>query len=299
VEEKEVPTAIESAASPRQRAARGRSITALLLLLASLVAACAASRKPTLPTRSVRTSTTEAPAGPAPPSPGSAAAPSPGAPAPPSPMPPVTIVIDDPTPEADAPSLLEASRLARERRETARPPIAVITNQNLAEYAKRGNLTIAQPAAKPASSEAEATNDEAEPAAPGPVRDEFYWRDGVRELREKWRQAADELADLQEKAAALRQQFYSEDDPYYRDSRIKPAWDRVLDRLTEAKTEVQQDREKLDAFLEDGRKSEALPGWLREGIELEPDHQPEPTTKDLRSTDATEPVIVNEDPPRP
>ncbi|MFW6206659.1 MAG: hypothetical protein ACOC5J_01865, partial [Gemmatimonadota bacterium] len=63
---------------------------------------------------------------------------------------------------------------------------------------------------------------------------------------------------------------YAQDDPYVRDGRIKPAWDRVLDRIGETRSRNGTLREELQQAVQEGRRAGALPGWLREGIELEP-----------------------------
>ncbi len=102
------------------------------------------------------------------------------------------------------------------------------------------------------------------------ARDETFWRDGVRERRRRLRRAVDEVLALEEQVAGLRLRFYAEDDPYVRDSRIKPAWDRSLERLHRARQDVSSYRRDLDEFLEAGHRAGALPGWLREAAELEP-----------------------------
>ncbi len=262
------------------------------LILSSLVVV-AGGCAPKTPPRTV----TELTPPPAAALPSPAAIPLPAEPAP-VPTPPLTVIIDDPAPEAEGPSLLEASRLAQERKKNAGPPIAIITNQNLAEYAKKGTLIIAP--SKGEAGDPKAAVPESAEGSTGELHDETYWREGVRRRRERWREAVDEKAELEQRAASLRQQFYAEEDPYYRDSRIKPAWDRTLDRIVEVNRQISEARDDLDAFLEEGRRSDALPGWLREGIDLEPeanlaegDARPTPAT-----TDPREPTVVQEPPPR-
>ncbi|MDH3745756.1 MAG: hypothetical protein OES47_11715, partial [Acidobacteriota bacterium] len=59
---------------------------------------------------------------------------------------------------------------------------------------------------------------------------------------------------------------------------IKPAWDRALDRLEGARELVAEASTQLDELIEEGRRAGALPGWLREGIDLEPDRDRERAT---------------------
>lgn len=215
---------------------------------------------------------------------------------------PTTVVIE-PGDAPHKPSLLEASEEAKKKRATAPSPVAVINNDNLAEYAEKGKLTFAEPveheeeqlAQEPDAGAREAgEGDAGEGGAPEPepVGGESYWREGIRERRRLWNEAVELVSDLEERVGTLRREFYSEDDPYVRDSQVKPAWDRVLDRLEEARLEVDTRRAELEAFMEEGRRNGALPGWLREGIELEP--RPEAPDGDLPVLESQEPVVMEE-----
>lgn len=181
-----------------------------------------------------------------------------------------TVKVIDPGGEDEEPlTLLEASRLAKARKKEAGEPIAEITDENLHEFAEGGSVIIL----------------EGEPAAPAPVLppepntndqvdefrdDEAYWRNGALELRMGWRRAVDRISDLELESAALRQQFYAEEDTYLRDSQIKPAWDRVLDRLEQLRERAQRYEQELNTFLEQGQRAGVRQGWLNEGWELEP-----------------------------
>jgi len=58
-----------------------------------------------------------------------------------------------------------------------------------------------------------------------------------------------------------------------RDNQIKPDWDRVLDRLRQTRLDEEAVKQELDAFLEEGRASGAMPIWLSEGEEEEPQQE--------------------------
>ena len=186
--------------------------------------------------------------------------------------------------EAKPRTLYEASVAARAERAMAAPSTVSITNETLHEFQGEG-LTFAEAwegeAAAAAENEAAAaasTGQTAGDPAAEPERGEDYWRTRVRDIRLGLRQAVDELAELEERAASLRRSFYTADDPYVRDAEIKPAWDRALDRIAETRRALFRLGEELGATLEEGRRAGALPGWLREGIELEPgpEELPEP-----------------------
>jgi hypothetical protein len=159
----------------------------------------------------------------------------------------------------------------------------VITNQNLKEYAAKGQITVVSPGKKAGEPEDEAKTE--------PVRDETYWRSRALEIRLRWRHAADEVKELEQSAAGWRRRFYAENDPYVRNGQIKPEWDRVLDRLEEARAEVETAQKELAELLEEGREAGALPGWLREGIEEEPKEEPEPSN----THKVIEPPVVDDD----
>jgi len=84
----------------------------------------------------------------------------------------------------------------------------------------------------------------------------------------------DSILELQERTAELRTRFYATDDPYVRDGQVKPAWDHALQSLEDARRRARQLENELEATLEEGRQAGALPGWLREGMELEPTERP-------------------------
>jgi hypothetical protein len=183
-------------------------------------------------------------------------------------------------------SLAEAARVERERRGEAPPAEIVITDKNLSEYAV-GQLTIADTSNEAADAVAQELSELEREMA----EKEAFWRGGARQIRQEWRDAYDAIEELEAKVFELRQQFYREDDGFYRDAEIKPAWDRAIDQLEAARREAEAKQEELATFLEEGRGAGALPGWLREGIELEP----KPVAKPESVARPSEPVIYEPD----
>jgi hypothetical protein len=165
--------------------------------------------------------------------------------------------------------LVETAKAERERRAHAGKPVAVITDKTLPKYASKGQITVADP--KDKQKKAAAT--EPVPAA-GEVRDEAYWRNRARDIRERWRDAAGDVKKLEQRSTELRQKFYLESDTFTRDNQIKPEWDRVLEQLRQARLDVEATQEELAEFLEEGRNAGVAPGWLREGEEEEPEELP-------------------------
>lgn len=183
------------------------------------------------------------------------------------------VVVDAGEEEGGPQTLVEAARAERERRATSAPPSVVINDKNLQAYAKKGQITVVDPS-KAKGKEASPAAPAAPAAAPGePVRDEQYWRNRGLEIRQRWRQADDDTKELEQKAASLRQKFYAEDDPYVRNNRIKPEWDRTLDQLRQARVEIETSKQELTEFMEEGRVAGVYPGWLNEGFDLEPEEE--------------------------
>ena len=189
-------------------------------------------------------------------------------------------------------TLIEASRAEKERRAHAGRPATVINDKTLPRYARKGQITVMDPKKGKkgaiASPPASASADE--------LRDEQYWRSRARDIRERWRQAADDAKELEQKSAELRQKFYLENDLFVRDNRIKPEWDWVLDRLRQARLDADASRQELSEFLDQGRAAGVMPGWLREGEEDEPkDPDTARKKKDaLPPAQSIEPPVLND-----
>ena len=178
------------------------------------------------------------------------------------------IVIEDETTEAgqQAMTLVESARAERQRRNSTQKAEIVITDKNLPEYAK-GQLTITESSPTvPPDESADSDSAEADTA-----ETEAYWRERGYAIRQSWKEAHERVEELEGDVFNLRMRFYAEDDPYYRDSQIKPAWDHAIEELNQARDEVELRQQELTEFMEEGRVAGALPGWLREGIELEPE----------------------------
>ncbi len=164
-------------------------------------------------------------------------------------------------------TLLEASRLAKAQKQQSQEAVVSINDDNLHEYAKGAEIIILE--SPPAAPEPQL---EPPPVAEegSEVRDEQYWRSRALELRMGWRRTFDQIGELELESAALRQQFYAEDDPYIRDSQLKPAWDRSLDRLDQLRDRSLRYEQELETFIAEGQRAGALQGWLNQGWELEP-----------------------------
>ncbi len=192
-------------------------------------------------------------------------------------------------------TLVEASRIAKAQkaRDGSREPIAKITDENLHEYAEDGKIIVLE--SEPAAPRLDLVAQQAKPEDSGDVRSEDYWRTRALELRMGWRRSVDRIQELELESAALRQQFYAEEDPYLRDSQLKPSWDRVLDLLEDLRDRAGRYEQELDLFVAEGRRAGALQGWLNQGWELEPTEQERDRIEQLAAHQSIDPPILDED----
>lgn len=237
----------------------------------------------------------------------------------------VVVISEGRATEEETLSLYEASERARRERAGAAPRSGsslTITNETLEQHAAGGRISFgggqeavaaeeeetagepgaaeepAEEGSEPAAEPATGGADEQTAAAERPLEQrnpELYWRDRVREARLRWREAVERVEELQGLAEQLRYDFYATDDPWLRDSSIKPAWDRTLVELEEARQDVDFQRRTVEAVLLEGRRSGALPGWLREGLELEPDESRIRRPAAFDEHEAIEPVEAEDD----
>lgn len=207
-----------------------------------------------------------------------------------------TVKVIDEGGGADKPlTLAEASQIAKAQKSRIDPePIAQITDENLHEFAEGGDVIVLEsaPAAAPLNAEPDPT--EAERKDDG-VRDEDYWRTRALELRMGWRRTVDRIEELELESAAMRQQFYAEEDTYIRDSQLKPAWDRVLDLLDDLRERSARYQQELEVFVDEGRRAGALQGWLNQGWELEPTTEERERIEQIPAHQSIDPPVLDED----
>jgi hypothetical protein len=215
----------------------------------------------------------------------------------------LTVVLESGVdPESEQPkSIFAAAQAEKSRRAEIGESKMVLNNQTLKKHSKVGStFVVDESEVEDREGEEARTEDSAAPEETTTELDaeeENYWRQLVYDLRREWRNAYDDIEEFESEIARLRRDFYAEDDPFYRDSQIKPAWDRALKDLEEARRTVERSQAELERAMEEGHRAGALPGWLREGIELEPEIDPEDplAAKDEQFHEPSEPVIVEED----
>ena len=142
----------------------------------------------------------------------------------------------------------------------------VITNENLSDYASKGGLTTANPGTRPATrgvypgtnvtivdSETSETN-----------KRKFFWQQRYMQQLERIAAIKRQIEQLDLEIPALWNDFYSRDDPMYRDGVIKPRLDRSLERREQLGKQLQEEEPKLAQIKEEARQDGAEPGWWRD-----------------------------------
>ena len=138
-------------------------------------------------------------------------------------------------------------------------PGTMITNENMkAVKGAGGVLTFASPADPNAPAY---TPESGAAAAAG--RTEEDWRKLVSSAHGAVANAESLIAALRSKTAKLENDFYSWDDPAYRDGVIKPAWDQAQADLEAAKQSLETAKQRITDLEEEARKAGTPPGWLR------------------------------------
>jgi hypothetical protein len=156
----------------------------------------------------------------------------------------------------------------------ATPTPIVITNETLKSYADQGSITEV---GKPASGRGSPTGRlkvevPTGPVAPGEAtaeeemratEQEQYWRSVYQKQIELVAAIEQQIEVLDREIPGLWRDFYSRDDPAYRDGVIKPKLDRALETRQKLDRDREQARERLPKIVEEARRDGATPAWFR------------------------------------
>lgn len=166
-----------------------------------------------------------------------------------------------PTPAKPAPSTADSPLVAAAKKAKGGKVQTgtVITNDNMKGVkGPGGSVTYANPGDPNAPVY---TPDEA--SAPGGGRTKEDWKAMISSARGAVSNLESRIVSLQSQASKLANDFYAWDDPAYRDGVIKPAWDRALASLEEAKNTLPDAKQRVSDIEEEARKAGVPPGWLR------------------------------------
>ena len=170
---------------------------------------------------------------------------------------------------------------------TATPPINILVSRaggdaampvgSLADFAKRTRLKL--PEGQPRVLTNESVKQLAEgieltttigggpvPRLSGPSRGDgkkATWQQRYRDAVARIAGLESDVKRLESDANRLEQEFYAHDDPFERDAKIKPAWDKAVADLRAAQEALAAARKEPEEVLNAARRDGALPGWFR------------------------------------
>ena len=205
---------------------------------------------------------------------------------------------EDPTPTPRPVGGQSLSELAKNKKlkgdqDGSKGGTIVISNDNLSDYASKGGLTTAKPGAHTQTSRGVHAGQNVRVVDPQSAEQSErmnHWRQTYTQQLDRIAAIERQIADLDYQIPGLWTDFYSRDDPAYRDGVIKPKLDRALVRRDELAKQLEEEKPKLQQIKEDARKDGAEPGWFR-GIQ-EPTPVPRAGTEPggaLEITDRTQP----------
>jgi len=141
----------------------------------------------------------------------------------------------------------------------------VITNENLDDYASKGGLTEIKGSIKNVAEGPHAAGVVmVDPDAHEADQRKYYWQQLYAQQLSKIASLKRQIQQLDRDIPGLWNDFYSRDDPAYRDGVIKPRLDDSLKRREELEAQLAREEPKLGQIREAARRDGAEPGWFRE-----------------------------------
>ena len=156
----------------------------------------------------------------------------------------------------------------------------VISDENLSELAGKGHVTEVTKSGPNQNSrglaDVQGTGAEIEGEVPGyaeSMEKKQYWQAVYGQQLELVGDFREQIDALDYEIPGLWRDFYSWDDPAYRDGVIKPKLDEALAQRQKLEVDMKRAESKLDKIKQDAKKDGGLPGWFR-GFEKLPTPKP-------------------------
>jgi hypothetical protein len=151
----------------------------------------------------------------------------------------------------------------------------VISNENLEDIASKGSLTeVHSTTRKTAEGPHAAGVVMVDPEAHQTEQRKYYWQQQYTQQMAKIASLKRQIQQLDRDIPGLWTDFYSRDDPAYRDGVVKPRLDSFLKQRDELESQLAREEPKLQQIKEDARRDGAEPGWFRE-MKFAPTPRPE------------------------
>ena len=141
----------------------------------------------------------------------------------------------------------------------------VITNENIQDIAAKGKVTEAKPVVNRSAVGPNAAGVEMyDPDEQQALHRKYYWQQKYVQQLSKIQALRRQIQQLDSEIPGLWNDFYSRDDPAYRDGVVKPKLDQTLNRREQLEEQLAQAEPVLEQIKIDARKDGAEPGWFRE-----------------------------------
>lgn len=155
-------------------------------------------------------------------------------------------------------SLGEIALKEQERRKALKAPTKVLSNADLPK-----TTTAPTPKNLPEATAVKPEGEQQKPSKPGEEpRDEAWWRQQMLQLREDLRRNEMFAEALQTRVNSLTNDFASRDDPYQR-ARIAEDRQKALSEMDRVKSEIDNQKKKINDLEDEARRAGVPPGWIR------------------------------------
>jgi hypothetical protein len=179
-----------------------------------------------------------------------------------------------PTPNPEAKQSLADVAKEKQLKGTDKGKGIVITNENLSDYAAKGGLTTATGSKGSGENRRpvhQSGNASGAPVTAPPSGDAAREEERKRYWRSQYERQLKLVADVKQQIKVLDYEipglwrdFYSRDDPAYRDGVIKPKLDQALARSGQLEEQLKQEEARLGEIKAEARQDGAQPGWFRD-----------------------------------
>ena len=171
-----------------------------------------------------------------------------------------------PTPRPKQSSLAEAVRRSQQRTEPQpekkKKSLGTISNDTLKTKDGKKQLNhVSGDVSVPKSSSASAPEAAAQTDANGMTEQD--WKQRAASLKASIAEGQKKVRDLETETKRLENDFYAWSDGNYRDTVIKPSWDKAKEDLKAARAQLEQSEASVSSLEDDARKAGAPPGWVR------------------------------------
>ena len=163
-------------------------------------------------------------------------------------------------------TLADLAKEERERRANIKPKVRVLSNKSVESFQKGsvstgvyGNVGDAEGEKK---EPAETGKEEGKEKAAEPAKDEKFWREAFKKAQEEVKAADNKSTLAQLQLNQLWNEFYREDDGFYRET-IQKKIQSKIDEIEKLKKAVEDAQKELDKLLAEARQNNVPPGWLR------------------------------------